>query len=291
MKKNLLLVLILAGCSLLAAAAGGTDIRVAPGTTRTGSINAFKSSLDIGGKVTDGVFLVGGSLRVSGEVAGDVICIGSRVDIADGAVIGRDLIVIGGRLDKAPGCRVQGEFYYIRTREDLKKISRTLLPFLPGSGGLAFFKISKIFFWFILVMLTMLLLPMQVNQAAAMLKKSPLRHWTFGLLTLLIFILLLLVFIVLSLVLIGIPLLLVLIALYFLVLIFGRAVIFYSIGGRIAAILKFKGNDISLMLLGTAVYALLKFIPWFGVPLLIIMDIAAIGIGSGFWLKRRKSAA
>ena len=289
MKKNLLLVLILAGGSLLAAASGGTDIRVAPGTTRAGSIQAFKSSLDIGGKVADGVFLVGGSLRLSGEIAGDVICVGARVEITDGAVIGRDLIVIGGRLDKAPGCRIQGEFYYIRTREDLKKISRTLLPFLPGSGGLTFFRISKIFFWFILAMLTMLLLPAQLRQAAAMLKRSPLRHWTFGLLTMLIFILLLLIFIVLSLVLIGIPLLLVTIALYILVLIFGRAVIFYFIGSRIAAILKLKDGDILFMILGTAVYALLKFIPWFGMPLLIIMDIAAIGIGMGFWLHRKKS--
>jgi hypothetical protein len=291
MKKALALIFILIGGTLLPAAKSDKEIRVAPGTTRAGGINAFQSFLDVGGKVGDGIFLVGGSLRLSGEVAGDVICIGSQVDIKDGAVIGRDLIVIGGRLDKAPGCRISGEFYYIRTREDLKKIARTLLPFLPGSGGQTFFKISKIFFWFILVMLTMLLLPAQVNRAAEMLKRSPLHYGAYGLLAMFVFILLLLIFIVLSLVLIGIPLLLVLIALYFLVLIFGRAVVFYSIGGRIAALLPSKGNGIFFMILGTAVYGLLKFIPWFGVPLLVIMDIAAIGIGVGFILARRKSAA
>jgi len=291
MKKALILVFILIGSAMLLAAKNNKAILVAPGTTHVGSINAFKSSLDIGGKVEDSVFLVSGRLQLSGEISGDVICLGSQVDIKDGAVIGRDLIVIGGRLDKAPGCKINGEFYYIRTKEDLKKITRTLLPFLPESGGLTFFKISKIFFWFILVMLTLLLLPLQVNQAADMLKKSPLRYGAFGLLTLFIFILLLLIFIILSLVLIGIPLLLALIALYFLVLIFGRTVVFYFIGSKIASVLKFKGNAIFFMILGTVIYALLKFIPWFGVPLSIIMDIFAFGIGSGFFLKRRRTAA
>lgn len=289
MKKALILVFILIGSAMLLAAKSNKTILVAPGTTRAGSINAFKSSLDIGGKVEDSIFLVSGRLQLSGEISGDVICLGSQVDIKDGAVIGRDLIVIGGRLDKAPGCKINGEFYYIRTKEDLKKITSTLLPFLPASGGLTFFKISKIFFWFILVMLTLLLLPLQVNQAAGMLKKSPLRYGAFGLLTLFIFILLLLIFIILSLVLIGIPLLLALLALYFLVLIFGRTVVFYFIGSKIASVLKFKGNAIFFLILGTVIYALLKFVPWFGVPLSIIMDIFAFGIGSGFWLRRKKS--
>jgi hypothetical protein len=288
MKKAPILVLILIGNTLLLAAKNNKNILVAPGITHTGSINSFKSSLDIGGKVEDSIFLIGGQLKLSGEINGDVICLGSQVNIKDGAVIGQDLIVIGGHLDKAPNCKINGEFYYIRTKEDLKKIARTLLPFLPESGDLTFFKISKIFFWFILVMLTLLWRPLQVNQAADMLKKSPLRFGAFGLLTLLIFILLLLIFSIMSLILIGIPLLLALLAIYFLVLIFGRAVVFYFIGSKIAAVFKFKSNAIFFIILGTVTYALLKFIPRFSVPLLIIMDIFAIGIGSGFWLGTKK---
>ena len=290
MKKAPVLFFILIGSAALLAAKSNKNILVAPGTTRVGSINAFRASIDIGGKVEDTLFLVGGRLQLNGEVSGDVICLGSQVDIKDGAVIGRDLIVIGGRLNKAPGCKINGEFYYIRTREDLKKITRTLLPFLPQSGGLTFFKISKIFFWFILAMLTLLLWPLQVNQAADMLNKSPLRYGAFGLLAFLIFIFLLLISIILSLVLIGIPLLLALLVLYFLVLIFGRAVVFYFIGRKTASVLKFRSNAIYFIILGTIAYALLKFIPWFGVPLLIIMDIFAIGIGASFFLNRRKSA-
>ena len=155
MKKALLLVFILIGGFLLPAAAKDKNILVAPGATHSGNINAYRSFLDIAGKVDASVFLVGGRLRLSGGVSGDVICLGSQVDIKDGAVIGRDLIVIGGSVTKAPGCKISGDFYYIRTKEDLKKIARTMLPFLPESGGLTFFKISKIFFWFILIMLAL----------------------------------------------------------------------------------------------------------------------------------------
>lgn len=289
MKRVLILVCVLTCSIMLLAADSNKIIQVAPGTTHVGSINSFKSFLDIGGKVQDSIFLVYGRLKLSGEISGDVICLGSQIEIKNGAVIGRDLIVIGGSLHKAPNCKINGQFYYVRTKEDLKKIVSTLLPFLPESGGLTFFKISKIFFWFILVMLTLLLRPVQVNQAADILKKSMLRYGAFGLLTLFIFILLLLIFIVLSLVLIGIPLLLTLVIIYFLGLIFGRTVVFYYIGQQIASVLKLKRNAIFFIILGTAAYALLKFIPWFGVPLLIIMDIFAIGIGVGFWLKRKKS--
>ena len=291
MKRVLILFFILTGSVLLLAAKNNKNILVAPGTTHAGSINAFRSYLDIAGQVDNSVFLVGGRLRLSGKISGDVICLGSQVDIQDGAEIGRDLIVIGGSLDKAPSCKISGEFYYIRTKEDLKKIARTLLPFLPGSSGLIFFRISKIFFWFIMVMLALLLLPLQVSQAADMLNKSRLRFGALGLLSLLVFILLLLISVILSLVLIGIPLLLALLAFYFLVLIFGRAVVFYFVGSSISSVLKIKGNSIFFIIIGTLVYALLKFIPWFGAPLLILMDIFAIGIGVGFFLKRRRSAA
>jgi hypothetical protein len=289
MKKSLLLAIWLIGGALLAASGDGKTIVVPVGATRTSNVNAFHSSLDIAGEVKASVFLVGGRLRLSGEISGDVICLGSRVDILDGAVIGRDLIVIGGRIDKAPGCKINGDFYYVRTREDLKKITRTLLPFLPEGGGLNFFRIIKIFFWFILALLCLAVLPVQVSRAADAFNGSPLRFGGFGLLALVIFFFALLICIVLSLVLIGIPLLLALIVLYFLILIFGRTVIFFCVGAQLAALLKVKHNAILFVVLGTAVYALLKLIPWFGTPLLLGMDIFAIGIGTGYFLKSKRT--
>jgi hypothetical protein len=286
MRKSLLLSLLLSSAVLLPAAG---DIRVEPGATRPGSINAFNSRLEIAGRVGDSVFLLGGSLQLSGEVSNDVICIGSRVVIGAGARIGRDLIVIGGRVDRAPGCTIGGEFFHVRTREDLKRISRTILPFLPQSGGLNFFRVSKIFFWFILVMLALAALPGPVRRAADVLKKAPLRCGATGLLSMLVFLVGLLVFTLLSLVLIGIPLLLALLLLYFLLLVFGRTVVFYVIGARIAPLVRSRDNPSHFVALGAVLYALLKVLPWAGAPLLVLMDLFAIGVGVAFFLERRKS--
>ena len=232
MKKYALLLIFLVAGGLLLSAAGSKEITVARGETRRTAINAFNARLAIHGTMQESVFLMGGSLLLDGEVSGDVICIGARVEIAATALVGRDLIVIGGRLDKAEQSRVDGEIYNIRTSQDLKKIAGSLLPLLPESDDMTFFKVVKLFFWLVLSLLTLAIFPVQVGQAAAMLPEAPLRHLGRGLLALLLFVLLLFAFLLLSFILIGIPLLILLMAAYFLVLIFGRAAVFYFIGER-----------------------------------------------------------
>jgi hypothetical protein len=290
MRKIQGLFLLLLACGLLLTAADGKEIKVNAGETRTAAVNAFNASLRIHGKVDESIFLVGGSLLLEGEVSGDVICIASRVAIGAKSVIGKDLIVIGGSLEKAEGSRIEGQLYHVRTQKDLKKIAGSLLPFLPESGGLTFFKISKLFFWLILALLALLILPAPVSRAAVMLGETPLHHLLRGLVAMLAFALLLLSFLLMSLVLIGIPLLVMLIAAYFLLLIFGRAVVFYFVGGKIAAALKLKVSAPLLIVLGVAVYALLKFLPFPAALLLVVMDVFAIGSSVSFILRRRKSA-
>ena len=264
---------------------------MARGETRHTAINAFNTRLAIHGKMEESIFLIGGSLLLDGEVSGDVICIGSKVEISGTALIGHDLIVIGGGLDKAEQSRVHGEIYNIRTSKDLKKIASSLLPILPESGGMTFFKVIKLFFWLVLSLLTLAIFPVQVGQAAAMLPQAPLRHLGRGLLALLLFVLLLFAFLLLSFILIGIPLLIMLMAAYFLVLIFGRAAVFYFIGEHAGRWLRLKANPALFIFLGVTTYGLLKFIPYLGGVLLVILDLLAAGIGVGFFLRRRKSLA
>jgi hypothetical protein len=270
-------------------AAAAREIRVAAGETRAAAINSLNARVDIRGRLEESVFLLGGSLRLEGEVTGDVICIASQVEIGERAVIGRDLIVIGGVLRRADSSRIGGGVYRVRTREDLKKIARSLLPFLPESQGLTFFKVVKIFFWLILTLLALALFPAAVGQAAASLARAPLAHLGRGLLTLLAVLLLLLGFLLLSFVLIGIPLLIVLMAAYFLLLIFGRTAVFYLIGDRISRLLGLGAGAVTFVVLGVAAYALLKFIPLAGALLLAVIDLFALGAATGAVLRRRKA--
>jgi hypothetical protein len=289
--KPLLLILLLAAGGVLLSAAGGKEITVAAGETRAEAINAFRARLAVSGRVVESVFLLGGSLRLDGEVTGDVICIAADVEIAGTALIGRDLIVIGGSLNRAEGSRIAGRVYDVRSHQDMKQVAVSVLPFLPETGGMTFFKVIKIFFWLILALLALAVFPAQVAQASAMLSRQPWRHLGRGAAALLLFLLLLLAFLLLSFVLIGIPLLIVLMAAYFLLLIFGRAAVYHFIGERACAALRLRANPAFFIVLGVAAYTLLKFIPGAGVILLVILDLFAVGVGVEFILRKRKSLA
>jgi len=289
-KRALLAALLLASTGILPAAAP-REIIVAAGETRAAAVNAFKARVEIRGRLDESLFLVGGSLRLGGEVSGDVICVAADVEIGPGAVIGRDLIVLGGRLRRAGDSRVAGRVYDIRSREGLRQVTASLIPFLPESGGMTFFKVIKIFFWLILALLALAVFPAQVAQASGMLPRAPLRHLGRGLAALLLFLVLLLAFLLLSFLLIGIPLLIVLLAAYFLGLIFGRAAVFHFVGERACRFLRISAGPAFFIVLGAAVYTACKFTPYAGGILLALMDLLAVGVAAGFFLRRRRASS
>jgi hypothetical protein len=287
-KRALLAALLLASAGRLAGA-GERAITVAAGETRAAAVNAFKARVEIRGRLDESLFLVGGSLLLIGEVSGDVICVAADVEIGPGAVIGRDLIVIGGRLRRSGESRIAGRVYDVHSRRDLRQVAASLMPFLPETGGMTFFKVIKIFFWLILALLALAVFPAQVAQASGMLPRAPLRHLGRGLAALLLFLVLLLAFLLLSFLLIGIPLLIVLLAAYFLALIFGRAAVFHFVGERACRFLRLSAGPAFFIVLGAAVYTAFKFTPYAGGILLALLDLLAIGVAAGFFLRRRKA--
>lgn len=291
MKKPLpLLALLLASCAL-GLAAEERQVVVAAGETRATPINALRAQVDIRGRLDESVFLLGGRLRLEGQVSGDVICIGAQVEIGPQAAVGRDLIVIGGALRRDEASRVGGRVYEVRSRRDMRQVAASVLPFLPESGGMTFFKIVKIFFWLLLALLTLAMFPAQVAQASALLGRGALRHLLRGVLAQLALAALLLLFLLLSFVLIGIPLLVVLMAAFFLLMIFGRAALFHYLGGQAAKALRLPASPVLFIVLGVAIYTLLKFVPFAGGVALFILDLFAIGVATGFFIRRRRAAS
>lgn len=275
-------------CAIHLAASPAESLRIEPGQTHPKSITSFGGSIEIRGKIEESVYLIGGRLVVSGEIGQDVICIGSTVEIMENALIRKDLIVIGGKLNKSEKSKINGEFFYIRTRDDLKKMAQTLLPFLPGGADISFFKIIKIVFWLILSLVMLAIFPVKITEACDLLERAPGRVSVIGIASMILFVFLLLAFVLLSLILIGIPLLLILIVGYFAALVFGRAVVFYFLGRKIADSLNRKNiNPPVFLLIGVLVYGIFKFIPFVGVLFLVLLDIFVIGISVGYFFRRK----
>lgn len=285
--------ILLAALPLWATAGNGQtqDIVIGAHETYPRAITSWNGRIVIRGIVTDTVLVLGGKLVLSGEIRGDLLCIGARVELQENARIRRDMIIIGGTLQRAETSRIDGEFFYIRTKDDFKKILSSLLPFLPGTGGQIFFKIIKIIFWFILMLLVLAIFPQRIHMALERFSVSVLRCGEIGLLALIAFVFLLVLCIILSFVFIGIPLLLLLIIFYFVLLTFGRTVVLSHVGHRAMSLSGFKSNNpVFWLTTGALVYMLLKFLPFLGALLLIGIDIFAIGVGITNLFRSRRAS-
>ena len=262
------------------------NLSIPVGESYPASIMSWGGTLHIDGTLKGTIILLGGRLELDGVVEEDVICIAAHIHIGQQALIKGDLFVIGGKLNRHPQSVVHGE--YVNLKVDLKKIESTLIPILSDSRSLAFFKILKIILWLIITLLVFAVVPKQVNHAEEIFHAHILKLGILGILSDLTFIFLLFAFIVMSFFIVGIPLLFLLIIFYFMIYIFGRTVIFYFIGLRLAHLLKLKNLTPALFIvMGTAVYAILKFIPFAGPLILILMNILEVGISIGFLLRKK----
>lgn len=262
------------------------NLTVPQNETYTNNIISFGGKIDIKGKIEHSLILLGGSLKLDGEVGEEIICISAKVEIGENAVVKGDVFLIGGELTKNPNAKLMGDFTSFRF--DLKKIESTLLPFLEDARTFTFFKTIKIILWFIITLIVFAVVPRKINSAESLFKKHILKIGGVGLLSLFSFIFLLFVFIIMMFILIGIPLLFVLLLSYFFTFIFGRTVIFYYIGNKIASVLKLKHVIPSLFILfGVIFYGLLNFLPVVGPVILLIINVFEIGIGVGFIFRKK----
>lgn len=269
------------------------NLTVATGDTYELSVLSWGGDIqvDAGATVNGSIIMIGGTLKLDGLVNEDVICAATSIQLGPGARIKGDLYVIGGQLLPAEKIEVEkkvgGE--YLNFKFNLKKIESTLIPIISDSQSIAFFKVMKIIFWLIVSLIVLAIAPRKINDAREIFTQHLLKTGAIGIISLFTFICLLFIFIILSFVIVGIPLLFLLVLAYFVVYIFGRAVMFYFIGAQLANRVK-KMENITpalFIVIGALFYALLKFLPFVGPVLLILMNICEVGIGVGFFFRKK----
>jgi len=279
LRLNIALLFFFAAATICATESG-KQITIRSGEIHKKSITAFGGTLIIDGKIEESVLLIGGRMIVSGTVEKDVMALNSSVKINEGAIINGDLLVIGGELERSENSLLQGELFYLRTGEDLKKIISGILPFVSeGPGFSLMIRSAKALLWLIITLLVLVLLPRQVEQAAQLMRQSTMRTAATGLMTLLIIVFLTLISLVLSLFLIGIPLLLILLGCYLGLLAFGRAALFYTIGNSFCRAVRLRANSAIFVLLGLVFYFALRFIPFIGFIAVLALDFLVLGAG------------
>lgn len=251
------------------------------------NILSWKGKIIINGRLRESIFMGGGELVVKGVVDKDVICIGTRVTLLENSVIKGELLLIGGSQERRSGARIDGGHFHFRY--NWKSLRSSLHPIFSEKRSLGFFRAAKIIVWFVIALLTFVLFPQKVMRAESMLFDKGWRMGVAGILALLTFAALALVSLILSFLLIGIPMLFLLIVAYFIVVVFGRTVFLYFLGGRVMKILGRTTSSATLLLLtGAMIFAVLNFIPVFGTLVLFLFNLIEIGIGTVFLLRTRR---
>ena len=267
------------------------NLSVSNGESYPYSIMSMGGSVTIApqGKIQGSLIIIGGTLKLEGMVTEDVFCVASTVALGEKSHIQGDLYVIGGSLVPADKMTVEKKVagQYLNFKFNFKKIESTLMPILSDTQTFALFKLIKIVFWAIIALIVFAVVPRKIILAEEIFTKHLLKIGTIGFISIFSFVFLMFIFIILSFVFIGIPFLFILVIGYFVVYVFGRTALFYFIGLKLSQRFKIKISPAFFIIIGVGLYAILKFIPVVGPLLLIVMNIFEVGIGVGYFFRKK----
>ncbi len=240
----------------------------------------------VNGVVNKNLIKIGGSLKLNGKVGKDVVCISSKVELGKDFSIKGDLIVIGGSLRGKDESRVGGDIHNINF--SFEKIETSLSPVVLNSKTVNLIKIIFLVMSLIVSLFLFSIIPVRIKRAEELLSDNFLRIGLLGIVSVFSFVLLFLLSVILSFIYVGIPMLLILLMFLISLFIFGRAVIYYSIGKKIIS--KFNISVFSpafFILMGVMVYFILSLIPVIGFIILKVLAIFELGISVSFIFKKK----
>jgi uncharacterized RDD family membrane protein YckC len=258
-------------------------------------------SAKINGAVDDDVVVVGGDAEINSDVGDDVVVIAGTVRLGPKAVIHRDLVVVGGKADIANGATVGGRLQEVALGLPLQPILRLewlrswltncVLKFRPLSLNVGWI------WWFegafvLLYLLVAILFPYPVECCCNQLAARPATTFAVGIMTK---VLIPVICLLLPITIIGIfivPFVVVGAALGILV---GKVALLEFLGGRIGAPIGIKTGQraMAAFFLGVVVITLLYLVPVLGALTAIVFSVWGFGaaVTAGWIALRRERRA
>jgi hypothetical protein len=261
---------------------------------RARDIVRFGEDLEVEeGEVASGDIVVfGGDAIIAGTVEGDVTVLGGDAELKSTALVDGGLTVLGGRIEREPGARVRGG-----TTSGTRFLSRGGFWINPT----AWYGFS-LAFNFLLLLGTLALgaivvafLPVHTEHIALFIAREPWQSIGVGFLALLVVVP---AMILLAITIIGIPLIPLFVILVIAAYVYGYFAASLLIGKRIFEVSKARSSSLIVeTLVGILVVGLLRFIPFIGGLIALVVGILGFGavlltkFGTGRpWFKRREEA-
>jgi len=271
---NILLVgLLLLASPRPAASIGaiGSDtaaLRLERGSLARHQLVAIGRDLIVDGEAYGDVAAVEGSIDISGRVTGDVVVLGGNVRLLPTAWVGGDVSALGGVIRAEPGAHVEGRMVSYPTA------SSAWVSLMEGpSLGLGFAsrlvvgaKLALLAAWAALLLLLFAASGREVLGTADGVRREPFRSFFVGLTGVLALVLTGLFFSVFTGGLVGVPLLVLVVLLAMILKLWGMVAVFYALGEWLARrVFRRRPRPLNAATLGLLVMGAVKFLPWIGV--------------------------
>ena len=230
-----------------------------------GPISVVGGNATILGSASGPVSVIGGNLRVAGQINGDASVVGGTIERSSGAVIAGSTNTLGGSL-----ARLGSGLW----RNHWKK------PGAPRSRfGWLWWRGASMLWWIVASALAVLIMPRELENAAARLGREPIQAAGVGVLLWVGILFLCLLSLLLCFFLIGIPLLGLLILAVFAIEWFGLTAVFLWFGRLICERLRWgSGSDFLPVFVGAVLLGLARFIPFGGALIWLVANLLAAGI-------------
>jgi len=287
----LLGLLLLAAPAQPAHASDTAALRLERGSLARHQLVAIGRDLIVDGEAYGDVAAVEGSVEISGRVTGDVVVLGGDVRLLPSARIGGDVSALGGAIQASPGARVEGRMVSYPTA------SSAWITLMEGpSLGLGFAsrlvvgaKLALLAAWAALLLLFFAASGREVLGTADGVRREPFRSFWIGLIGVLALVLTGLFFSVFTGGLVGVPLLVLVVLLAMVLKLWGMVAVFYALGEWLdRRVLHRRLRPLNAATLGLLVMGAVKFLPWIGVWTWTAATLIGIGAALSTKLGRRE---
>jgi hypothetical protein len=243
-------------------------LRLEKGSLARHQLVAIGRDLIVDGEAYGDVAAVEGSVQISGRVTGDVVVLGGDVRLLPTARVGGDVSALGGVIRAAPGARVEGRMVSYPTA------SSAWVTLMEGpSLGLGFAsrlvvgaKLALLASWAALLLLLFAASGREVLGTADGVRREPFRSFFVGLTGVLALVLTGLFFSVFTGGLVGVPLLVLVVLLAMILKLWGMVAVFYALGEWLfRRVFHRRPRPLNAATLGLLVMGAVKFLPWIGV--------------------------
>lgn len=262
-------------------------IRIEKGKSFAEDIFALGNDVQVNGEVIGDVGGINSDIHIAGSVKGNITLLSGSLFLESGALVEGNIVVVGGEINRAEGTSVGGKLINYYSGE-------------PPSSSRSF-KMNLAYFFaqalllYLLTLATFYIFPNQVNEAGFQLSQDVVRHTIVGTLTLAGFLVALLISFLLMVVMIGFPMFLIFATGFFVVILFGSAVVLMRLAAWLEERTKQAFSLVIYVFIVAVATILLLHIPFIGslvIPILVLLGSGAV-IETRFgtnrqWFTRKK---